>query len=251
MWGSCRILFLIALIAPCSAFSATFPQLALGGGYESVIIVANTSSESEFDQAAFRLRTGSNEKWDGTWRCNGEPITRHEYLFAIPAQGTRKFVLSADQLQVGYLELGYINKNGDWLPDPPFAVSFFYVLRNGSGSLIDSTGIPSAMENQSRYILPVERSDGISTGLAMVPASAGTTVEITLLDRDGAKVKRQAYQLKGHVAQFVEELIEGVPESFVGSVLLAGSGPIYVTVLRMNVSGGVVQLTSVPVTPIS
>jgi hypothetical protein len=233
--------FVVSLLG-ARADAITFAQLALGEGYECVLIVSN-SADSDCE-VAFKIRQGNGDLWSGEVFVNGMNVSGTTFFGAtLAAQGSRKLTLTGDDtLRVGYLELV---ESGHCQIDK-IAVSFFYNLFQ-NGILLDSTATrPAALDTQ--FVLPVERSVAVNTGLAWAPGSSTDPfdIEVRLFDAEGAEVGSETISFEGHLARFFTEIFNDVPESFVGSVRIQSEQAIHLDGLRLEFTNSGFQLTSVP-----
>lgn len=237
----------------------TYPQLALGGGYEAVLIVTNMT-EIPWNGTGY-LRHQNGAPWPGEWDADGvEQRAGSTFDISIPAQGTRQIILTGDsELRAGYLQLdadeGGTNRG--------LALSFFYNL-SSEESLVDSVGVAPGIASR-QHLFPVERARGINTGFAWAPAQLkvngssalqnGTPpseVELFLFNREGELIRSRLMPFEGHFARFFNELFEGIPQEFVGKLMVEAAEPFHLTVLRLQQTrSGRIQLTSIPPNPLN
>jgi len=240
-----RLLFVMLLVWPTSAFPITFAQLALGGGYEAVLFVTNKSSLDWSGSLGFYK--GAAKGWTGV-TVNGQKLAGHSGTFTMAAGETWKFTMSVDgPTQSGYLELQPTAGSNDF----DVAVSYFYRFYNSSGELLDSVG-SGASPRAYKFIFPAEYVAGrTDTGYAWAPATTTGLfeVDLTLLDEEGNQVARKTSIFLGHVAMFISELFPTIPRDFYGHVLVESPNMIYLDVLRMDLTVGGFQLTSTPPDP--
>lgn len=242
MKKSCIFLALLCSLT-LSGLGITYAQLALGGGYQCVLLLTNKTEVAW--NGSVRLRSGNGEKWTRRWFLGSEDMSGlSEFSVAVPARGTAKFVLSSidAEAEAGYLEI-VTQSPGSGEGD--LAVSFFYnFLINDR--LVDSTGVPPSRQNQ-RFVLPVERSARVNTGFAWAPflKPGPFEVTLTLLDPSGKVLERQTVTFNGHWARFFTEVFEGVPDPFLGAVLFEAQESIYLTALRLEFTDTGFQLTGI------
>ena len=128
------------------------------------------------------------------------------------------------------------------------ALSFFYNLVNMvSGELVDSVGVPpGALADE--FMLPVERSARVNTGLAWTAGAEADpfTVMLTLVDSNGQQVESIERIYDGHLAEFFTDIFQTVPNQFVGRLYIASEVPIFTIGIRLEYSTGGFQLTGVP-----
>lgn len=82
----------------------TWAQLALGGGYQCVLLVSNKTASDWTGN--FYVFQGYQQTWAGRWWVNGLEYTGSDYFVVnIPSHGTTKLVLTGeDPVRVGYME---------------------------------------------------------------------------------------------------------------------------------------------------
>ena len=161
----------------------TFPQMALGGGFEVVLLISNERNLGWSGRAV--LRQARDEDWTGEWTVNrlGVPGTT-QFELDLPGKGTEKYVIRGDSaLRAGYLVIE--GKTG--FPTEDIAVSLFYNLLEDR-QLIDSTGIPPAAAGDG-FIFPVEKGLQVNTGMAWASATFTIPFEIVVILHDHSGVE--------------------------------------------------------------
>jgi hypothetical protein len=223
------------------AFGTTFPQIALGGGYECLILVSNTSA-TEWG-GKFSVRKGNDEFWGSPLQVDGTDISNlPDFRVNLPPRGTKKLALTGDEsLRVGYLEILGLGDSST----SDIVISLFYNFFLDS-VLIDSTATPPA-ELNTVFLLPVEKSVAVNTGFAWAPGFQTDPFDIliTLFDEDGNEIDSRTLTYDGHLARFFTEVFEGIPEEMLGLMLVQSDEAIYLTALRLEMSGAAFQLTSI------
>jgi len=229
--------------------SVTYPQLALGEGYQCILMISNLIDESWEGKASLRFQ--SNQLWPDSWSING--VAQEEtssFDIRLPGYATRKFVLTGtSSLHVGYLELaalpGFTNES--------VSLSFFYNYSNQRG-LIDSIGVEQSQAS-SRFLFPVEKNSTVDTGFALAPVrewletreDEEDLVSLTLFNQLGEIHQQINLPFNGHFAKFFSEVFEELPDEFLGKILVQAGHNIHLTVLRLEKSpAGKVQITSIP-----
>ncbi len=214
-----------------------YPQLALGGGFEAVLLLSNQAPEPWVGRA--ELNSGM---WPGDrpWSLNGQDRAGEDGFQIVLEPGrTAKYTLTSSQGPFsGWLEIRSCQ------PLAHLSTSFFYNFYSG-GVLVDSTGVAPA-RGLHRQRFPVERSDSVNTGIAMQRSGE---VLMTLYDSEGQEVESLVRKEQG--ARFFDEIFQGVPPDFIGSVEVSSPNRVFLTVLRQEVistSPLEFQLTSVPAT---
>jgi len=221
-----------------------YPQLALGGGYEDVLIITNKSS-AHWDGTAW-LRQGADSDWEGAWTLDGSPGANSRFEIHLAPHASKKFVLrGADTATPGYLYL----TAGEGLNTRVVTTSFFYDFLSGT-QLLDSTGVPPASPS-GVTAFPVEKTARVNTGLAWAAINWADDAEIrvSLYDGEGQLSGETTLPLGGQSARFFagpDGIFPTVPDGFVGKLVLHPDQVIYVTVLRLENTTPGFQLTSVP-----
>ncbi|MBI4454273.1 MAG: hypothetical protein HY644_00055 [Acidobacteria bacterium] len=226
-----------------SAKAITYSQLALGGGYECVVIVSN---ETTFPwRGTATLRRGNEEPWSTAWAVNGKEATGSTtFDITLNPTATAKFVLTGDSTaQAGYLVI--LGRTGFSALD--ITVSFFYNFKGSGGELVDSTGVPAGTA-ATRFFFPVEKTATVNTGFAYAPAGVTTSFPIsaTLFDSKGLRIGEKRWTYQGHLARFFTELFANIANGFTGMVQVVSEQNIFLTALRLELTASGFQLTSVP-----
>lgn len=233
----------LALAPAAPAYAITYPQLALGGGFQCVLLVSNRSGAAW--QGTATLRQGNEQPWSTPWSLNGASRSGSSaFDISLPARATAKFVLGGDSsARAGYL--GISGKTG--FTDADVTTAFFYNLADTAGNLQDSIGVPAAQSGTS-FLFPVEKSSSANTGFAFAPFLVTAPFEIlaTLRNAAGAELQTVTLTFNGHRALFFTEIFTNVPDGLTGLVQLEARESIFLTVLRLELIGGGVQLTSLP-----
>jgi D-alanyl-D-alanine carboxypeptidase len=231
-----------------------FPQLALGGGYEAVVLITNRANHSW--TGSFRPCQGFNSPWQGRWAVNGQDMTnKSSFAITISNMQSVKYRFTGDPsaTRSGYLDID--QSSGDSGDASDIVLSYFYEYRNGDGSLADTVGgpiTPSFGAGGSGWGFTVEKSRTVSTGLAWCPtvrsANMSTTfnVSLTLYNESGAIVEQKRVTANGHQAQFFDQIFTGLPENFLGYLSIQSSIDIYMIALRYETTSTGFQLTSTP-----
>jgi hypothetical protein len=204
-----------------------YPQLAVGGGYEVVLIVSNKS----------------NTSWSGI----AKPLSADksfDYLITsiqLAAGQTKKITLSGGPSTIAtgleiYGNPGYRNS--------ALSVSYFFNFYQ-DGRLTDSTGVPKS-QAAKKFTFPVEKSKTVDTGLAIRRRAhqVDSPITITLVDAQGKPI--QQVSRGSNFANFFTEQFTGVPSQFIGSVVAESLDEFYLVVIRLEETLPGFQLTSVP-----
>ena len=204
-----------------------YPQLAIGGGYEVVLILnnaGNTSWEGRIDPL---LDDGS--------------LDDLKTQITLQPRETQKLVLTggADAITTGLVIRGAAGSSTSDL-----SVAYFYNYFE-AGVLKDSTGVPGGVAS-TRFTFPVERSELINTGLAIrrLATQTDSPITLTLYNADGTMFDQ--VPASSDFAQFFDELFTDVPTDFRGSLVAESADEFYLVVLRLERTPDGFQLTSIP-----
>lgn len=237
-------LVLLLAILVCPSLYAQYAQLALGGGYECVIILTNKLS-TEFN-GGVNLRKGDGEAWDTPFRVNGQLASDTNVQVTLPPFGSVKLVLQGEPTAaIGYLVVYGSGANSG----SDVAAAFFYNFYSG-GRLVDSIGVPAGTQSL-QHMFAVEKSATVNTGFAWAPPwtpIAPFEITVTLYDAAGNQVQQKTVPFTGHQAKYFSEVFDGVPANFVGHVRVVSPKSIRMAVLRFETVGDLFQLTSTPST---
>lgn len=220
----------------------TWPQLALGGGYECTMLISNKSDAAWSGRVS--LKEGNNEKWSGPWRFNGQEGTgTGGFNISMAPKGTIKVRLSGDSAtRSGYLQM----QGAEPSSVVDLAVSYFYsYLVNDR--LMESVG-SSAGDPGRSFSFPVEKTTSANTGFAWAPNSVTTPfpIVLTLYDANGRQVDKKTATYTGHEAKFFDQVFNSVPFGYLGRIQVDSQELIYFEVLRLDQTETGFQLTSIP-----
>jgi len=222
--------------------AVTYPQLALGGGYECILLVTN-KLETTFD-GSFALFKRNRELWDTPFLVNGKPNEDASIQYTLAPLGSTKFLLQSDSdLEIGYL-VGYGSGENS---GTDVTVSFFYQFVQ-NGVLIDSVGVSASYSSLGNFF-PVEKSAQVNSGFAWGRELALDPFDITLTlyDSGGLAVQEKTIPFTGHMAKFITEVFDDIPDGFIGHVRIVSPINISVIALRYVQVGEGFQLTTTPV----
>ncbi len=232
-----------------------YPQLAIGGGFQVVLVVTN-ANDTPFD--GYLLLPEFGPESGRRWSLNGEDRTGSDRApLSLPPLATRRLVLSAPDgaaaaagsLQIGALGASSVHN---------LALSFFYKYSVG-GELVDSIGVPSAAPAYHTTV-PVERlpQDRVNTGVAIrvrADPAAGPAASpedpvyvLALRDENGVLLAEAFGSFQG-ARYFDEFFADTLPSAipFTGSLRIESETPFYLVVLRQQLLGGDrFQLTGIP-----
>jgi len=210
----------------------TVPQIVVGGGTESVLLISNKSDS--IWRSDFLVRQGNDQMWSGPLWVSGLDITGLDgFRVEISPFATVKLrLVGGSGLQSGYLEVDPDMGSSDL----DIAVSFFYNFFDAQSNLTDSVSIPPSLFSGTDYLFPVERSEVVDTGFAWCPGllAGPFDITVTLLNEDGSIFQTKTVTFTGHQAQFFAGLFDNVPADFLGMMGIESSRFINVAVLRIE-----------------
>ncbi len=153
------------------------------------------------------------------------------------------FLLPQGQFQVGYAILS--SARGEALP----VAAALFSYRNGNDVLVAEAGVAAVSPSPSGRLFVDQRDT--RTGVAFAnPGQEPVGLELTLRDAQGGSPLTRQLQLgpRQHVPQFVDELFEGLSESFVGTLTYRADASVAAVTLRQSVNAhGEPLLATLPV----
>ncbi len=242
---------MLTCILEGAGVTVVYPHLAIGGGFESVLVISNPKLEPW--SGALRLPAfgaGSGIAWllDGEEQTGGDRVD-----LVLAARASRRFVFSAPPGAAavsGSLEV--VGAEGSEASD--LAMSLFYDFSVG-GDLVASVSVPSSPSGRLA-VIPIERflRERVNTGIAIqsgagaAPAGpAQPSFRISLYDSHGVRLDTLLNPFPG--PRFVDQIFppEVFPEGrFVGSLAVESETPFHLMALRQRLlDGGRFQLTGV------
>jgi hypothetical protein len=222
-----------------------FPQFADGQGFRTSLVLLNTSSSTEAGTIAFLGESGSPVTIRPVGGTAGS-----SFSYSIPASGL--FVLQTDG-SVTSVQIGSIQVTPNAGATAPVGAGIFSF--SAGGILVSESGVPSAQAT-NRARIYVDQSGGHRTGIAIAsPGTSPATIGIQAYRTDGVTSAGNAplplnLVAGGHLAQYADELITGLPSNFTGVVEITSdaSTPFVALTLRSLVnSRGDTLLTTFPV----
>jgi hypothetical protein len=236
-------LLLAVALTPDSARGAiTYPQIAVGGGYETVLTITNPSDQTWVGLLEFK--TGNHADFPITLKANGQDIPSSSE-WTVPAKSTVRYVIAGDQaLRNGFLTLSRLSGPEEW----ELATSLFFRISDLFGRTTDLVGVQAVGASRD-VIFPTDRSATSDTGIALLaPAGALDPITFTLVRSDGVTLEQVEKTIPGHTAMMASELFSELPATFFGAIKVGSTTPIHVLALRLEFGGDSVQLTgAVPV----
>lgn len=232
---------LILLFIPASAFAITFPQFAIGGGYECLMLISNkTSFPWTGDIYIF---SGNDQLWPSSWYVNGVNFTGERGVsLEIPRNASVKLRFTGDsQTRTGYLEIYGTGSSSSY----GVSIAYFYQFILGD-DIITSTGSPPAEPSYVFYV-PVEKTSLIDTGLAWSPYSSTSNfpIRLTLYNSEGDPIGIFNDIYKGHESKLISEWFD-IPNGVRGHLRIEAWEPIYLEALRIDGTDNGFLLTSTP-----
>ena len=221
-----------------------FPQVVDGGGYQTTLILMNTSGETQKGVVTFYGNSGA--PLSVRMVSSGAADSRVSY--SIQPAGYLRFVTdgSPAATNVGWAQL--VPDNGNTAPVCAAVFGF-----TQGGILVTETGVPGVTGTTHARIY-VDKSGGHDTGLAIAnPGRSAIKVTATAYHLDGktnAGAGPGTVNLAslGHDARFAGQLIGGLPSGFVGVLDLVSASPFTALTLRSLTNGrGDFLITTFPI----
>jgi hypothetical protein len=242
-----RVWLFAILFLPTCASAVTFPQLALGGGYECVMLISNMKAVPW--SGNFYVSQGNDALWSGEWSVNGQSFTGQEgFSVAIAPFATIELRIRGDAVtRSGYLEYYAVGAASD----ADVAASYFYQYFE-NGRLISSTGSPPSISSRV-FVFPVAKTAAVNTGFAWAPDATTAEFPITFTlyrtsgSGTGAQYRVARISYSGHAAKFFDEVFGITAEgSFTGHVTAEAPEAFHLEVLRLDRTDFGFLLTSTP-----
>jgi hypothetical protein len=235
------------LTSPPAGTQLFFPHMVDGGGYETTVVLMNTSGVNE---------TGNLQ----IFADNGTPLavrpvngsSGSSFSYSIPPSGS--FVFQTDG-SPSTVNAGSIQVTAD--PNGPLPVGAgIFGFRQG-GILVTESGIPSALPT-NHVMIYIDKSNGHDTGLAIAaPGGGGVQLTLGAFESDGhttagSGTATLSLNANGHAARFVGQIISALPPDFTGVLdISAPSTFVALTMRSLNNSRGDFLLTTFPVADVT
>ncbi len=223
----------VDLAAAVSTQPIVFPQIAVGSGYSTQLVLLNRTLE----RSRGRVRLLGSD---------GVPLQLaggSEIAYDIAPQGTYRAELAgAGSVQVGYAVVTL--ESGSAIPSG----SAIFQVKAGLGVITEAGVAATASTRLARIFV-----DNASTRTGLALASAGnpaTTATLALLDRNGNALATSTLGLAagGHRARFVHELFPDLAEGFSGLLEISCPVPIVPITLKLTTNArNETVLTTLPV----
>jgi len=221
------------LTKAASGEELAFSQIADGGGYQTTLILMNTSNAVESGIIRFYDNMGTPL----LVKMTGEAGAHSSFSYSVPPGGLLRLVSdgSPPEVDVGWARL---------IPDagtsaPVSAATFNFTQL---GTMVTETGIPATTGTTHARIY-VDKSGSHDTGLAVanpgntnlrITAKAYQTDGVTPAGNGPGTLDLAPY---GHDARFAGQLIAGLPDGFTGVLDLSSAAPFSALTLRSLMNG--------------
>jgi hypothetical protein len=232
------------LTKPVSNNSLSFPQVADGGGYQTTLILMNTSSVIETGVVRFSTDTGAAL----ALRLEGSGATGYQFPYSILPGGLFRLVTdgSPQNAHAGWAQVIPDSGSGS-----PVGAGVFGLTQ--AGVLITETGVPAATPTTHARIY-VDMSANHDTGLAIAnPGISDLQITATAYQVDGVTPAGFAPSVidlpaLGHSAEFIWQIIGELPDDFVGVLDLSSPTPFSALTMRfLTNERGDFLLTTFPI----
>ncbi|MBZ5535859.1 MAG: VCBS repeat-containing protein [Acidobacteriia bacterium] len=220
-----------------------FAHVVDGGGYQSTVVLLNTSGLDE---------TGNIQLFadDGAPRVVRPVIGNSGSSFAYTIKPGGIFVLQTDG-SPPTVNSGWIRVTANQGSQVPVGAGIFGLTQGGI--LVTESGIPSALPTNHARIY-IDKSNGHDTGLAIAfPQSGADPIALSAFHLDGRTPAGKGLAFlnlnaNGHAAMFVGELISDLPDDFKGVLdMSAPASFVALTMRSLNTARGDFLLTTFPV----
>jgi hypothetical protein len=226
---------------------AAFPQIADGGGYQTTLILMNTSSAIQNGVVNFYRNSGAPL----SVKMVSAAAADSRAAYSIPAGGFLRLVTDASPTVTN---VGWAQLVGSGNTIPACAAVFGFTQR---GILVTETGVPSVTPTKHAHIY-VDKSRGHDTGLAIAnPGSSTIRVTATAYELDGttragAGPGNVDLAALGHDARFAGQFISWLPDGFVGVLDLVSQSPFTALTLRsLTNARGDFLITTFPIADVN
>ena len=215
------------LTQPAPVGSLFFPQMADGGGYRTTIMLLNTSGNTVSGKINFYDDGGLPREVHLTTGPSGSRIP-----YTIPPGGVYVGVTDGSNPVVGAGSVQVIPDAGS---STPIGSGLFSLTQNGN--LVTESGVPSAAPTTHARVY-VDTSTSHNTGFAIAaPDTTGFHVTLRAYQLDGVNGAGTGpadllLVSLGHAAQFVGQLIAGLPDGFTGVLDISAPSPFVALTLR-------------------
>jgi len=227
----------VDMSVPPSTANVTFPQIAVGDGYTTQLLLINRSDQN----ARGHIRLTASDGRPLLARLSGSTVS--EVAYEIAPQG----IFKAELEGVSGLGTGYAVVTPVAGSTAPGGAAAFRYQR--SGQLISAAGVLAAPSTTSARIF-VDQA-GTRTGIAIAnPGTQRVTATLRLMDRQGNEEADATRILEPgtHLAAFADELFTGIGDGFTGVMQISTNAPVAPVTLKITTSSrGDPVLTTLPV----
>ncbi len=220
-----------------------FPRIVDGGGWKSVYVLLNTSSSTETGNLNLFAKDGSNSLT--VQQVNGPQ--GNSFSYSIPPNGIYLFTTDGSPTHTNEGSVQLIPDSGQVAPVGAGLFRFF-----PAGNLVTESGVPAATPTTHARIF-VDQSGAHRTGLAIAnPSGRPISVTLSAFQTDGttpAGSGSGTISLSGNAeeADFVDNMISGLPPGFVGVLDISSPSPFAALELRaLTNSRGDFLITTFP-----
>jgi hypothetical protein len=221
-----------------------FPQIADGGGYQTTLILLNTSNAAE----SGKLQLYDSNGLPFAVKMTNGGVAAAQYDYSISPNGFLRLV--TDGLPAagvsGWARL--VPNSGTFTPVGAGVFSF-----TQNDVLVTESGVPATVPTTHARIY-VDKSGGHDTGLAI---TNGNTEALHLIatpyQTDGITPAGNAPGMidlaaLGHDAKFVGQIVQGLPDQFTGVLDISSNSPFAALTLRSLINErGDFLLTTFPI----
>ena len=213
---------------PAPAGRLSFPQIADGGGYQTTIILMNTSNAAESGVVRFYGNDGAAL---AVGLANGG-AAGSQFQYTIPAGG---FVRLATDGLPAEANTGWARLTPDGDSAAPVSAAIFSYTRGTV--LVTESGVAATTATTHARIY-LDLTGGHDTGLAVVnQGNSPLRITATAYELDGVTPAGNGpgtvdLAPLGHAAKFAWQLIAGLPEGFTGVLDLRSADPFAALTLR-------------------
>ena len=214
------------LTRPMPTSMISFPQFVDGGGYQTALILLNTSTTAE----SGKIWIYDDEGTPLEIRLLGASSPAASVAYDIPAGGFLR--IQTDGSSSG-VKAGSVQVIPDSGTDTPVGAGVFgYTAR---GVLVTESGIPSATLSTHARVF-VDKSNGHNTGLAIADTTGDSrliTVNAYQMDgRTPAGSGNFTLRSNGHSAKFAEQIVSNLVAGFTGVLDISSTSPFAALTLR-------------------
>jgi hypothetical protein len=231
----CALALLALSLTTAEAQNLVVPQIADGGGWQTTLVLTNTSSSPASVSIAFFQDTvsGNTQSWDLPLLETGSTGN-----ISLPAAGT-VFLHSAASASSTTSGWAQIQTNS--------SVSAYAIFTLRVSGRSDQDGTSPAGASSNRVLIPYDNTGGHVTSVAVVnPTSTAETVTVGIQPTSGTSLQPTSIMLpaQGHMAFTMPQQFSTTAGQSGLLELNSANGSVAGVALRSNATGG---LTTAPV----